>query len=274
MLKRLALIFLLLTTCLNAKPITYNGQVFTDEEVAKLVTVITSTNPIPSIPNTSHLYQAQVSLAIVPVLRLCKKIIVFDGIPEHKLHMTHRYEEYKQSVIKLTETDPYFSNTELVFCEEWGHLSGAITSALKHVTTPFVLMHQHDLVVRKPFDLNGCVATLIANPYIKYIHFSSSANSDRSWNGPVDEKIVGRVHFVPLTRSFGWSDRTHIASVDYYKNQILPLCPFTFMENVVQKKIQQDFKTHGKGRHHIFGPYLYGNIHDGDYLTHTDGRNN
>lgn len=268
------MIFFVLSICsLRANPITYGGRVFTDEEVAKLVTVITSTNPIPSIPETSHLYQAQASLSIVSTLRLCKKIIVFDGVPEHKKAMASRYEEYKQNVIRLTETDPYFANTELVFCEQWRHLSGAITNALAHVTTPFVLIHQHDLVIRKPFDLNGCVATLIANPNIKYIHFSSSVNSDPSWNGPVDQKIAGR-HFVPLTRSFGWSDRTHVASVAYYKKDILPLCPFTFMEDVVQKIMKQDLARHGKRYHSRFAPYLYGNIHDGDYLTHTDGRNN
>jgi len=274
MLKKLSIfIILLLTSYLHANPLKFRNVVYDDKEVAELITVITSTSPIPSIPSTQHIYQAQASLFRIPALQLCKKIIVFDGIPEHKKHLTSLYTEYQQNILHLTQTDPYFSNTQLVFCPTWGHLSGTVEEALKHVTTPYVFIHQHDLVIKKDFDLNRAVATLVANPNIKYIHFSSSSNRDLSWNGRVDNVVLGR-HFVPLSRSFGWSDRTHIASVYYYKKFVLPLCDHCFMEDKVHYSLKRSVEKYGEKAHSTFGSYLYGNLSDGCYIEHTDGRNN
>ncbi len=251
----------------------YNLVLYNDETVAKMITVITATSPVLSIPNTTHIFPAQVSLHRIPALAKAKKIIVFDGIPPGQEHLQYAYEQYKQNIRKLTQSDHYFTNTKLVFCSQWGHLSGAIEEAMKHVTTPYVFMHQHDLVILKPFDLNGIIATMDENPAIKYVHFWGGKNkSSKWWNRRLDEKVEG-THYVPLTRSFGWSDQCHVASAAYYKDFVLPQCDHCFMENAMQRKFKKKFDKIGKKSHEEFGTYLYGELSDGHYIKHTDGRN-
>lgn len=245
---------------------------YDDDAIAEMITVITATSPTYSIPNTTHLYPAQVSLFQVPALAKAKKIIVFDGIPPGQEHLKFAYDKYKQNIQNLTETDHYFANTELVFCEEWGHLSGAISEAIKHVKTPFVFMHQHDLILKKKFDLNGVVATMLVNPNVKYVHMWLGINNrSKGWNRKLDEQIEG-THYVPLTRSFGWSDQCHVASVEYYQNFVLPECDHCFMETAMQRKYDQELAKQGEEAHKLFGTYLYGNLTDGGYIKHTDAR--
>lgn len=264
----------LLTNHAFACSIELDGVTYNEDTVTNLITVITATSPVLCIPNTTHIYPSQVSLYRNSTLAKAKKIIVFDGIAPGEEHLEAAYNKYKQNIQDLVATDYYFTNTELVFCSQWGHLSGSIEEALKHVTTPFVFMHQHDLVLKKDFDINALVATMVANPAIKYVHLWGGKNKkSKWWNRTVDDKVEG-IHFVPLTRSFGWSDQCHVASVDYYKNFVLPECDHCFMETAMQKKFEKMLNEKGKKAHEPFGTYLYGDLSDGHYIKHTDGRNN
>ena len=223
--------FLFIVLFFQADCTILNGTVYDDETVSKLITVITSTSPIPSMPSTTYLYEAQKSLFQVPALAKCKKIIVFDGVENNQKSVSATYEKYKNNVKKLVKEDPYFSNTKLVFCKTWGHLSGAIREAISHVDTPFLFLHQHDLVLLQGFDLIGVVASMMANPKIKYVYLGRRPNTtDDIYHAPVDEEVEG-VSFVPLCRSCGWSDQCHVASVEYYNSFVLPQCHFTFKES-------------------------------------------
>ncbi len=274
MIKALSFALAIISSHIFASHIPYDKDYYTDDTVAQLLTVITATSPVLSIPATTHIYPAQVSLHRIPALAKAKKIIVFDAIPEANKHLEAAYTRYKKNIQELTETDYYFKNTELLSCTEWGHLSGAIKEALKHVTTPFVFMHQHDLVLEKSFDLNGIIATMIANPHVKYVHFWGGKNKkSKWWNRIVDEKIEGISH-VPLTRCFGWSDQCHVASVEYYQNFVLPECDHCFMETAMQKMYSLRLNQEGEEVHKDFGTYLYGDLSDGHYIKHTDGRKN
>jgi hypothetical protein len=226
------------------------------------------------MPSTKYLYAAQKSLSQVRSLAKCRKIIVFDGLKEDQKSLSQRYEEYKKNIEQLVRTDPYFSNTKLVFCERWEHLSGAIRKAIAHVETPFLFIHQHDLLLLKEFDLNGVVASMAANPDIKYVYLGRRPNTpDDFYHGPVDEWIEG-TSFVPLCRSCGWSDQCHIASVDYYLSFVLPQCDHVFMENVLHPKLKKALRQSGMSGRKLFGTYLYGHLSEGPYILHMDGRNN
>lgn len=263
--------FLLVWVAVRAE-IVWNGIVFDDHTVANLITVITTTNPIRSNPDTTYLRAVQRSLYRVPALRLCKKIIVFDGVqPNKPPEVAEAYSQYKENVIELTKNDPHFSNTELIFCPDWRHLAGTIKLAIQQVTTPFILIQQHDLLLKKLFDLNGLIATMMANPLIKYVHFCEGPNNEL-W--AVDEVVEGEV-FVPLCRSFGWTDRTHVASKDYYEQFVLPKCPeLSAMEWTLNTLIAQGFDREGASIHSPFGSYFYGNLTDGKYILHLDARQN
>ncbi len=248
-------------------------QMLGNEAAAELITVITTTNPIPSIPTTKHIYPSQKSLFQIPAFALCKKIIVFDGINPWFTRREADYEQYKKNVIALTESDPYFANTELIFCDQWVHLAGAIAEAMKRVTTPFVFIHQHDFVLTRPFNVGGVITSMLLNPGIKHVRLHVGHNTAYAgwWDGPVDEVVEGG-SCVPLCRTFGWSDNDHIARTDYYLNFVLPMCQHGAMEWFLQPAIQQAVSEQGASGHAPFGTYLYGEIWDGGYIRHTDGR--
>lgn len=276
--KNLFQVFILvLTFCyfkLFGEPVNWNEVCYDDETVSQLITVVISTNPIPSIPKVKHLYSCQKSLFLIPALRKCRKIIVFDGIQPKYGDRAEDYHLYKINVKKLTKRDPFFANTKLVFCKKWVHLSGAIRLALKYVKTPYIFIQQHDFDIIKPFDLNAVIATLAANPAIQHVKFDYSPRNDCNfwWNGPVDE-VVGGVHFVPLTRTFGWSDVTHVCRTSYYLDFVLPQCFHGPMEAFLQSSFQRDIEKLGyKKAHKKYGTYLYGKIEDGKFIQHTDGR--
>lgn len=259
----------------NERFVYLNGQYYDHETVSKLITIITTTNPIPSIPDTQILQRSQASLFRIPALARCKKIIVFDGIQPGFEERSADYELYKENVRTLTQKNPQFYNTQLVFCPNWVHLSGAISEAIKHVKTPFVFIHQHDFVLQKEFDLNGCVATMMANPHIKHLRFNRGVTNrafEVEWDGEIDQVING-VAFVPLCRTFGWSDNDHLARTDYYTDFVLPKCGCCPMEHVLQPELKKALAEEGKeGGHAPFGTYLYGTPSHGGYFHHLDGR--
>ncbi len=253
-----------------------------DAALAELLTVITSTSPIPSLPSLKHLYPAQASLFKVPLLAKCRKVIVFDGVSPADEKRSRGYDIYKRRVTRLTREDPVFANTDLVFCQEWVHLAGTVRKALEVVSTPFVFLHQHDHRIVKSFDLSGCIRSMQKNENIKRIQFTRYRNKGRyagdlqsSWDGPVDTYVEGGAD-VPLTRCFGWSDFCTITTREYLASFVLLRCGHGFMETFVH----QAFKEELKGRddagirevQRTYGTYLYGGLDDGCYVEHTDGR--
>lgn len=268
------LFLLLLFHLFSANAVVWEGIDYDDETVSQLVTVITSTSPIPSMPSTKFLYEAQKCLYQVPALAKCKKIIVFDGVKKCDKNVINVYEEYKNNVIKLLEEDPYFTNTELVFCQKWGHLSGTIREAIKKVNTPYLFIHQHDLILLKAFDLNGVIASMVANPTIKYVALIKRANTNEDFNfGPMEEGTDG-ISFAPLCRASGWSDQCHVASVEYYLTFVLPQCHKTFMEYIIHPMLKKAVKDFGFAGREPFGTHVYGHLNDGPYIFHADARNN
>lgn len=251
-----------------------------NNKAAELITVITTTHPICSVPSDEHLYLAQASLFINPVLAKSKKIIVFDGIASAFKERAANYELYKRKIQDLQKTDPFFTNTELIFCKKWVQLSGTIRQALKKVTTPFVFIHQHDMYFVKNFNINACLESMLANPNIKWVQFSGRPNSAHKGDiqasrfGPIDEYVEGG-SLIPLTRVFGWSDHTHIASTDYYNHFIMPMCKGNYMEDTVCKNFKKALLHKNLAErntiHLKFGTYLYGNLEDGCFFNHSNG---
>ncbi|MEK7339837.1 MAG: hypothetical protein AABZ92_03890 [Verrucomicrobiota bacterium] len=254
-----------------------------DNKAAELITVITTTHPICTAPSDEHLYLAQASLFINPILAKSRKIIVFDGVAPGFKDRSSNYDLYKQKIQFLQKTDPIFANTELVFCEEWVQLSGTIRLALKYVTTPFVFIHQHDMCFTKKFNLNACLSSMLANKNIKWIHFSGKFNSSLTGDmqsscfGPADNYVEGN-SLIPLTRAYGWSDHAHIAHIDYYKFFIMPMCKNNYMEDHVHKNFKKALLNKTSSEIHAihlkFGTYLYGDLEDGCFFYHIDGRAN
>jgi hypothetical protein len=255
--KKIALLFLLIVCCS-----------FTEEEMALAdkLTIITTTSPLASHPRTAMLEKTQESLFLVPALRGCKKIIVFDGVPRQQRYRTLAYTLYIQNVERLLQESPYFQNTTLVINKEFKHLANSLRAAIEIVDTPYVFVHQHDFELIKPFNAIDLIRSMDQNPNLKHVRFTRFTNGPNWWDGPVDEVIEGG-SLVPLCRTFGWSDNDHFARTDYYREFVLPKITWGgamewFLHDKV--KIKED--------HLSYGTYFYGPLGDGPYIYHLDGR--
>jgi hypothetical protein len=237
-----------------------------DTSLVDKLTIITTTSPIPSNPGTEMLEKTQQSLLQVAALQACKKIIVFDGVPPQQRYRSLAYELYIQNVEKLVRDNPIFANTKLVINREFKHLANSLREAMQLVDTPYVFVHQHDFILTRPFDAVNLIKSMDENPHLKLIRFNRFTNAPNGWDGPIDHHIEGN-YYVPLLRTFGWSDNDHIARIDYYRDFVFPKVTWGgAMEWFLHdpSKIQMD--------HHSYGTYLYGSMNDSPYIYHLDGK--
>src|SRR3990167_1966809 len=80
--KRLFLFTLVAVQLVCAKKQHHGIGQFNHKSLADKVTIIVTTSPIKSNPRTHIIEQAEKGLFLVPSLRDCRKIIVFDGVRE------------------------------------------------------------------------------------------------------------------------------------------------------------------------------------------------
>ena len=208
----------------------------------------------------------QNSLFVIPALRECKRIIVFDGVHYNQRYRALSYALFIRNVINLTLENPAFSNTTLVINREHKHLANSLREAIQLVDTPYVFVHQHDFFLARPFDIVKLIESMDHNPNLKHIRLNRTQTEPNEWDGQIDNVIVGGSE-VPLTRTFGWSDNDHIARTDYYHNFVLPKIEWNgAMEWFLHdpQKIYQD--------HPSYGTYIYGEIHERPYILHLDGK--
>ena len=237
-----------------------------EESLADKLTIITTTSCIPSNPSTQMLEITQKSLFIVPELRDCKKIIVFDGVPLQQRYRILSYGLYIENIKRLVRENPDFSNTILVINEEHKHLANSLREAFRYVDTSYVFVHQHDFVLARPFDITNLIKSMDQNLNLKHVRLNRFYNEANHWDGQVDEVIIGGSD-VPLIRCFGWSDNDHIARTDYYRNFVFPKIEWNgAMEWFLHdpQKIKED--------HLSYGTYIYGSLNESPYIYHLDGR--
>lgn len=251
---------------------------FSTESLADKVTIITTTSPIKSNPRTDIIETSMASIYAIPSLRDCPQIIVFDGIDEEASNIDvkkRNYEEYKRRLVEIKEKSlkPYFKNTTFLFLDTWHHQALALREAMKLVKTPFVFLHQHDVVIVKNFDAVGLVRTMEENPTIKLVRLCNGENSPNWYDGPVDDKIRG-IHYIPLVRSFRFADSEHFTTVKYYQDLVFPrVNGRNFAEYWMMEPNYKEHQQDMIDNHDLYGTYVYGKLGEPSYLRHLDGRN-
>ena len=259
--KRLAVLLFLALSC----------SLFSSDSLANKLTLITSTSAIPSNPSTQMLEITQKSLNRIPEFKDCPRIIVFDGVPGHLVKRKEPYEIYKKNVIELTKTDPDFANTKLIFCQEHKHLALALKEAMEHVTTPFVFVHQHDFKIIKPIDVVGLIRSMEENPNLKHVRLNRRHVMSTKWDGRVDNVVEGP-SYVPLTRTWGWSDNDHFSPKKYYDDFIFPKIKRKRPMEKVIHPMQRRAERKNRENHKIFGTYIYGELGNKPIIAHLDGK--
>ena len=264
-----------------------------------LLTIVVSSSPVPSNPDTSTLRAGFESLRLVPGLPSCAKLIQFDG-PQASLPTARvqQYSVFKERVRSLAASDPAFKHTVVYASNEFLFASHNLAAAVSRVNTTFFFSLQHDYQLARPFDAPRLLRSMLAVPVIKHVRLNMRSNAPaRGFDGAIANATLRGLE-VPLTRTCGWSDAPHIARTDYYINFVIPRNfgdhnhgRRKFMEESLHYPMQRNFLTGGcwELKQQIkagvkdakwpadfddYGTYLYGlaTRTDGSYTVHRSLR--
>eukprot|EP00457_Paulinella_chromatophora_P005797 gb/GEZN01005814.1/.p1 GENE.gb/GEZN01005814.1/~~gb/GEZN01005814.1/.p1 ORF type:complete len:451 (-),score=48.82 gb/GEZN01005814.1/:49-1401(-) len=210
-----------------------------DHWLATQLTVLLVTSPIRAHPDTSML-EIVLSSLVKFGTRACRVLLVFDGIHEsgattgrgrkkggeHSEDMQARYLEYQNCVRALIRSHPAFTKAEMMVLSGWHCFSQAVEVALRVVTTPYVLVMQHDWKFVRSIPIKSVVRAMISHSeIIKYVTFPSEKNIKYIENTRSSRLkcalSVERFEGVPLIPLFFWYDRNHVAQVKYYNEFVL-----------------------------------------------------
>ena len=261
------------------------------------LTIVLTTSPVPSNPSTSVLEQVFQSFAKVPRLQEAQKLIHLDGTnPALPLRRRTSYAEFARRIALLISTAADFRHTQLHQSETYLFAAHNLAAAVQFVNTTFMLVHQHDFVIARPFDLKGLLRTMREKSHaLKHVRLNVRPNVARGFDSFVENYTEGRV---PLARTCGWSDCPHVTTKEYYTRFVIPKNRADhfngarkFMEESLHYRMLRQGRPGGcwalqqavaRGETHLpwprdfddYGTYLYGyaSARDGSYVEHRSLR--
>jgi len=262
-----------------------------------LLTLVITTSPVPSNPDTSVLRLIMSRWRLVPDLPRCAKLIQFDGAnPRLPADRLRAYDGFKREVRELVSADADFARTALSMSDELLFASHNLAAAVRAVNTTFMLVSQHDYVLARPFDAPNLLRTMTSLPTVRHVRLNIRANVARGFDSHVVNFTGPSVH-VPLAKTCGWSDVPHVTTRRYYLEVAIPNNlgdhehgKRKFMEESNHYKMMQNFEPGGcwalkqavsRGEPNPpwpaffdrYGTYLYGFAGDrGSYMEHRSQR--
>lgn len=221
------------------------------------ITVLVSTSPIKSHPSTDIIDETLTSirerLPEQPIL------VMADGVRPEQQEYRERYEQY------LDALEVKWGHTLTVLAAP-GHLHQAAMTrlALNYVSTPVIFFVEHDtpLCGEIPFGELSQELTHGDAHVVRLMHETHILP---------DHEHLTLDHGTPLTKSIQWSQRPHLARLDYY--QYILSTHFSpesncFIEDRMHGILQQLWNEHGLWD----GYYIYTPEGDQKRTYHSDGR--
>lgn len=275
-------------------------------ETAKLLTVLISTSATQSNPSTLLLETTMASFRYAPLLWHCRRIIVCDGYRSGERTAYRRgildrdaavaYEEYVDRLTMLAESGvrPVGGSKVLALPDRRG-FGHALKAALELVSTPYVMVVQHDRVFSRPLDVAAMLRWIGREPRIKYLHFPTFVSSKylrefrqrnlqgtNKWVESIradvedaaipfcrqardktnDRSACGGGRALPL---FHWYDSTHIVPTSHYKYFVFGRDELnrtrvkfgSFPEDKLGQQARNAVKIGGMSAHAAYGTYVY-----------------
>lgn len=226
------------------------------------ITVLVSTSPIPSHPNTRLVEDTIASVR--EQLPESEIIVMFDGVNPENLETKASYDEYTRRL--LWKINNEYENITPLVMNTYVHQTGMVREALKYVRTPLLLFVEHDTPLRDEIDWDG-LSEVVGSGYAHSVrlHHETHILPDHQYlmldSEPQD------IQGVPLIRTRQWSQRPHLSSTDYYRH----ICEtyFTDRPMFIEHVMYGAVLTHdwSEARLHIYAP-------PGNMLrsTHSNGR--
>ena len=180
------------------------------------ITVIISSSPIPSHPSPAMIMETIASVrAHLPESEI---IIMQDGIRPEQKDWEARYEEYKRRL--LIEIRNNYTNVLPIFFDEFLHQAEMTRRTLEHIKTPMLLFMEHDCPLTDDLKIEweGVVKTIESGwaESVRFHHLDHGFIHPEHMHLAID-KCRQEVCGVKLMRTRQYSQRPHVASVDYYR---------------------------------------------------------
>jgi hypothetical protein len=241
------------------------------------ITTIIITAPHKAIPSPKFIEQTIRSLEKVPLFRDSHVIIGFDGcqVINKDLHKKctqefscELYNTYKNNVKKIAHM--YLPRVTFVELPERGCLTTLLFNCMTKVDTEFVNVMQQDLPIIKGFNALKIVDIMknnITMDLVRYSHMGNKYHED--YTKKECKNTLPQVNItldgINFSQCSQWSDQNHIAKLEHYKYLVWKKTnPLSFMEDQLM--------CYPVGNNYKRIWYL-GDINDGHYSDHTDGRN-
>ncbi len=249
--------------------------------VAEELTVIINSSFIPAHPRTEIIEKTLESLSLVGVDSEVPILVTQDALRRSGTQRVQGplYEKYLLNLAKFAKSR---SNIKILKLPKWGHISGSLKFALPRVTTPFVLVVQHDLPFVREVPLGNLMAVMRDRSHIKHVRFNINPLTRMNWDAEYEcadvridrrgfitqERFSASGVEVPLLRTLAWSDNNYVCSTQYLNQVVFPLVGSyrTPPEHVLNPLGTPE-------RHHVLGTYIFGEIDELPYIAHLDGRN-
>lgn len=226
-----------------------------------LITCLITTSPSPKHPDTSIIEGTVASVRWhLPDSEI---LIACDGVRQEQENRRAAYSEYVLRMEDLCLTK--WKNVRLVVQPEFLHQAWTIAKTIEQVKTPVILFTEHDqelLPIWFPFEM---VAAVMGWKSANVIRFMLEDDIKDEWKsfmlGPVDGNVF-------LTKTVQWSQRTHLASTEYYRRMLaehLKPADRCYLEDRFYGQCD-DWEKHRLTIYTPYGPMAR--------IRHTDGRGN
>lgn len=185
--------------------------------IADAITVVVPTSPVAANPGWGHLAETLGSLGDAG-LGDCEVIIMADGVRDEQGHMADAYYQAVQAVVAASLA--LWPRVVPVVHQGHQHQARMLRDALGAIRTPLVLFMEHDCPIDPGIDWERLIDAMTVSvaahgPNLVRFHHEDHVLAEHKYlmgeAGPEDHDGVA------LWRCMQWSQRPHLARVDYYE---------------------------------------------------------
>jgi hypothetical protein len=192
------------------------------------ITVLISSSPIPSHPDTGIIEQTVASVR--KQLPLSEILIMCDGVRPEQEHRRQDYTEYLERLVWLCRR---WRTVPLLF--DFQHQANMTRRALDLVRDDLILFVEHDTPLEGQIPWQP-LAHFILNEDFHLIrfHHETAIPKEHEWLMRAKALMQQRGVDYPIMKTVQWSQRPHLARTAYYRawiNDSFPVTSRTFIED-------------------------------------------
>lgn len=178
------------------------------------ITVLVPTSPVPSNPSVDIIEETIASIR--HHLPTAEIIIMIDGVRDEQQERKPAYQEYVRRL--LWKCNFQWEHVVPMLFATHHHQAAMTREALKAVKTPLILFVEHDTPLTPDHDIDfDGISNVILSKQADMVRFHFEAFIPEEHKYLMLDEVPKMVDGVPMVRTAQWSQRPHVASVEFYK---------------------------------------------------------